>query len=250
MAKTKMQLTPATKHARCREILGLLDANIHEVLRLAALVNRLKDHEDVRTAFEQTYEANGLKVVFEALRRQVVMVLARMYDPYDPTNDKGGDRASLKHLMDLLADKAVIRIFLDDARKWLPDMNRQERDALIALKAIQRARVRYRRLTNSEAAKWLVAIKDFRNIHLAHSLFGKTTNEPMCDRAISDVLRGTKELIPFLRLGLDGQEWNWEDRDKINAKMADAFWEVVLLGMVAKKRATKGEELTELLTAG
>jgi hypothetical protein len=39
-------LTTEIKHARCRAILKLLDANIQEALQLAAMVNRVNDHED------------------------------------------------------------------------------------------------------------------------------------------------------------------------------------------------------------
>lgn len=234
MAKTI--LTTEIKHTRCREILKLLEANVREATRLAAMINRVNDHEDVRAAFSQTYEANGLNVVFEALLRQLVIVLARMHDPYRPENDRGGNRASLSHLMHLLDDKSVVRLFTDDARQWLPDLNRQERDARLALRAIQRARVKYRRLMKSEAAKWLIAVKNFRDIHLAHSLFEKTADEQMYYGYVGDLLKGTKVLIPLLSLGLDGAHWDLEEREQIDGKMADRFWKVARSGMLAKKR--------------
>lgn len=234
MAKTT--LTTDIKHDRCRAILKLLDANIKEALQLAAMVNRLNNHEDVRAAFNETYEAHGLNVVFETLLRQLLIVLARMHDPYHPDNDRGGNRASLAHLMHLLGDKSVVRLFLDDARRWSdPRMNRQERDARAALRKIQAARVKYRSLMQSEATKWLIAVKSFRDIHLAHSLFEKTADERMYYGYIGDLLNGTKVLIPLLSVGLAGENWDLEDYEDEYAQMADRFWKVTRSGMLAKK---------------
>lgn len=188
------------------ELLSRLSDELLEAQATGALISRLNDRPDVREAFKNTFEANGLNSVFRGLLHLVVINLARICDSYAPKRpNRGQDRASLRRLMALLDDKELLRRFIDDARRWFPHGSRAERDARSAVRAIQRARVRYKRFATFDLGKKaLTAIREFRDIHLAHTLVGKAASEALLYRYIDDVLRQTERIMEHLQLGMLG----------------------------------------------
>ena len=191
------------------------------------MLSGINDNEPFRSLFNDTYEGHGLNTLHHALLRQLVVALTRIHDP--PKKN----RACLPRLMQLLEDKSLVRCFAELARHWTPQIERlAEINAHRAAKAILRARVRYKRLAESDEGKtWLAALKEFRDHYLVHSLFNLSEGDRVKYGYIGDLLERTMPIIEGLQFGIEGvhRDRN-EDRAEEQAR-AESFWKVVANGM-------------------
>ena len=199
--------------------------NLQDAMAVYSMHIGINDNAEFREIFKETYEANGLNTVNNALLWQSVIVLARCFDHADPLKSQNTNRASIPHVIGLLDDKNTILVHIDNARKWTPDIpGFADNHARAALRAIQLARVRYKRLVNSANGKvWLETVKEFRNRFLAHSLFDMNEAEALKHGYIGDLLKATCGILKPLRLGVSGT--NWEPMDFLTERdrQSEAF---------------------------
>lgn len=222
-------------------ILPRIYRDFEEASQLLAMLNYINDTADFRRHFDNTYEANGLNVIYHSILNSLISVLSRMYDPFDLRNRRQSNRASLRHVMTLLEDKDVISAFVERARTWTPSlMAFEEQNVRTALKSIQKARVRFRRFTTGDdGKKRLTQLKKYRDHFIGHSLFDTSTEINLLYRYIGETYTDTGNILQPLRLGLAGENWDYTDTLGVNESMASRFWSALATGMAARKAETE-----------
>jgi hypothetical protein len=159
----------------CVVIIRRLNANLQQALGLEAMLRRANDDQILQKKFANTYEGHGMSLVQHTLMLQLIMSVMRMHD-------RGAtDRASLARLFELLNDKAVVRTFVDRARKWTPDSQRwASQHAHFVAKKTYKAKIRYERLAADAdgGKKWMETLRRYRDHHVAHSLVLVDAGEP------------------------------------------------------------------------
>ena len=128
--------------ARLTEASNLMEATNKEVVRaisLRALWGRCANDQDVLTAINDAKQAFAFIIVREALHKDLVLTLTKLYDT-------GKDDLSIPRVLGIVADPTV-RVLLADAR------------------ACEEAEARHREVTDGEHCR---SLRRFRNKQLAH----------------------------------------------------------------------------------
>jgi hypothetical protein len=218
-----------------------LKADVERALVLAAMVRRANSQVFVAT-FKNTHEAHGLTVSRDALIHSLVLVLTRMFDPGPNARNpkRGTNRASLEHLVLLLGSEEVRNSYGADARDWPGKPHLSDRNEKLVLSRIRRGLRHYHRLVNSDAgARWLKGLRDFRDQHLAHTLFGTQGKEKLLYGYMDHVLSRVTPIVDDLVLALLGHNVDHSGTKEAWRRHANAYWQTVQLGVAARRTMGK-----------
>ncbi len=214
---------------RISTILGRISRDAARAIEVNAAILAVNEDRRFVRLFRNTREFHALNTIHFSLREQLTMIVVRMYDTYAPPQgnrqERGGNRASLPHLMHHLD-------------QWEPDFQAigPDVDPDRAREAVLRARNAYEGLVgNDPGTELLGELRRYRDANMAHSLFDMGDQERALFRNVDDLLQMTLPVVRDLAFGLGGVEW---DLDAVHAEMrahADAFWDVVLSGMEARQ---------------
>jgi len=174
--------------------------------------------------FDSGCEAHGLNFVHNVLFSHLLMLLAAMYDPRDHRRD---NRASLPSIMHHLADKAVLRQLVEDARSRTSDRVQpsSEQNARAAARSIMRARIRYNALTASTSHRdHLQRLRDLRNEHGAHALVQSPMRSAPPWGWFEELRRDSAPIVSHLCFAVEGRDPRFDEVDEEWARKAAAFW--------------------------
>ncbi len=83
----------------------------------------------------------------------------------------------------------------------------------------------------------LKQLKDYRDHHIGHSLFKTSKEINLLYGYLGEVFDQTGKIIEPLRLGINGQNWDFDDLKIVNERMATQFWTALELGMGERAKA-------------
>jgi hypothetical protein len=222
---------PRANADRVKAMVSRLVESFETASAMQCMLAGINDDETLRTLFENRYEAHGCNLVHHALLAQLLMLLTAMYDERDHRRD---NRASLPSIMHQLADKAVIRRLIEDARSWLPGHAQRfrQRNACAAARSIMRARIRYEALaTRASHRERVQRLRHLRNEHFAHSL----VQLPKCRGPLygwfDELRHDTEPIISDLCFAVEGRNPEFHDADEEWSRKAAAFLARLRTGM-------------------
>lgn len=173
-------------------------------------------------------EFRTFSAVRASLREHLTLVIVRMHDTYQPAREagagrkaqkeKGGNRASLPHLVHILGDDAVVAQLEAEGREL-----------------IAQARTAYEALTKEEPGRSLVEqLRQHRNWYLAHALFDMGDREGrLLFGNINDLLDLTLPVVRDLAFGLGGVQCNFDQVRQVRRGWAGRFWTSFRRGLAA-----------------
>ncbi len=177
-------------------------------------------------------EFHTWNAVRASLREHLTLVVARLYDPYQPAREaregqkkqqeRGGNRASLPHLVHILGDKAVVAHLSRAA------------DKLVA-----GARVDCVQLECEDPGKTLISVlRRYRNENLAHALFDMDEcKEKLLFDHIDHLLGWTLPIVSDLALGLKDVRCDFDQVRGARKERARVFWAALREGMAVRHGA-------------
>jgi AbiU2 len=232
------RLTPEARVAEARLVADRLNEEVLRAIRLRALYMRCANAQDILDTFSQTLDAHAFVTVRNSLFVELILTLMRIYDASRPNT---ASLRSLGHLLDA-----------DDVRKTLHDI--AESDALggpafvdaddeireaierqRAANAIEKADERLEaldnclaRLKNLKGDHRLAALKDLRDVALAHRATDDRRKTSTQYGYPSKVLDTTMGLVSDLCRSLTGLVCLYDQAQQEWDRCADQFWRRVL----------------------
>ena len=184
------------------ELLEAVTADIRQAVSLRELLRRLKLAPQLQTRAD--------KAMQQVMLDQLVLVLARLFDPPRFDRDGHSGRASILHILRLLDDRDTLGRAVARAAEWGGDEDNPELSRmaqLYAAKSLQKARVRGKRLWRGDipVSGTIDAIRSNRDCRLAHHLVDiKPT--PLTIGDVDAVLDFALSQVELLAEGLSGEK--------------------------------------------
>jgi hypothetical protein len=191
--------------ARLTEASNLMEATNNEVVRaisLRAVWGRCANDQDVLTAINHANQTLTFTIVREALLKDLVLTLTKLYDT-------GKDDLSFRRVLDVVKDPTV-RVLLADAL------------------ACEEAEARYREVTDGEHCR---SLRRFRNKQLAH---GDTrgAEQTATYGHVGALLEDTIWIASRLSIALPSvPRPNFEPAKMIWDHEANRFWTALITGV-------------------
>lgn len=195
----------------------------HIAVRDRAFLETGNRYPDLSKVFDKTYEGHGLMVVRQALLDNLVIALARCWDPY------GSDRASFPSMLRILSDETYISELVEAAASWNPGMGLERlNEEVVRQKTLVLKNIILDQLAGNNRER-LDSIMQYRHIFLAYNLTLDPGDLPKY-QDIFDLLDITMEATELSDLTIRGQNTSFRDMEKEFENQANAFWSVTKLG--------------------
>lgn len=231
MAKKKFLLSKADAIARLDRMIPILYRNVVNAIRIEATME--VGNSIIQTMPDKAFPgADAFNAIMQSLAFDLAMHLARLYDIGNrnrPVNNR--DVASIPLAVRLLRQTRCQRELKARARNWL------SHDRTFAsifeddcAKALLRASVCYSDTFKGKFGRsGLKTLKTFRDTFMAHSLMTEVDVKPIYNQLfrLTDCARN---FVESARLAVRGDNSSLDERERIFADNARAFWTMALLG--------------------
>lgn len=190
--------------AKAKSIALELEKDLIRCIALLAIWNRANDKKDIKSRYNNTYEAHALSIIHDSLHITMIMALMRMYD-----NDRRS--ASIPTLIGLLESANL----LEELKK----NSRPQREHID--KWLDSVKLRYARLKNEQTLK---ALRRLRNYALAHADIKKASLHGARYGYERKVLERTIPIIELLLLIVHSRDANFSEVRGIWKRYSNYFW--------------------------
>lgn len=170
-------MSASEKAGLCKEIAGVLVQETEVAIALQNMHEQGAFESAIPDAFNDTMEAWGYNMTIEAIHRDLVMTLMRMFDPPDPGT------SSLRTLVRLLGDDDMVSEFEVETRLWWESHSGKDGNWVVekgVTRAEDHARQRVQKLRSLRSAiikleggHLEASLRKFRNEMLAHRATGQ-----------------------------------------------------------------------------
>lgn len=222
------------KMTRLQKISRKLELEAERAIIFTNLFDRANLKEDIKAAFNNSYEAHGLNGITQILLHEMILILVKVHDYFDHTRKDNLDRACLKHARHLLEDNEVKEFLVAQVRdkgRTDEDKNHYERHAR---ELIERITNSCAEASSAPRAEWFQTLRDFRNNNLAHSLLDSEEDPLPKFGYITDLLAFTLPIISDIKNICSGDYPDFEGLQHIYKDVANRFWTASIRGMAAR----------------